>query len=88
MTRHEHQEAQRPAREPSRGVVGSYFGVLIVLLLSLIGLSSRLEAPLPLPEAATMGGAPSVRSPSEGADLPAYPPPAGVEPPGEPPPSF
>ena len=33
MTRHEHQEAQRPAREPSRGVVGSYFGVRVVLEL-------------------------------------------------------
>ena len=86
MTRHEPPEAQRPAREPSRGVVGSFFGMLIVLLLTLIGLSSGLEGPRP--EAATTDGAPSLRSPPDGAVLPTYPPPAGDEPPGEPPPSF
>jgi cell division protein FtsN len=86
MTRHEHhQEAQRSAREPSRVLVGSTLGVLIVLFLTLIGVSRQPEEPLPL--SAATAGAPSVRPPAD-AEPPAYPPPTSDEPPGEPPPSF
>ena len=87
MSRHQDQESQRPARKPSRGVVGSYFGVLIVLLAVLAGLARQAEEPMLLSEPPA-AGVPSLSSPPDGTPLPTYPPPAGDELPGEPPPSF
>lgn len=82
-----HPQAQHPARKPSRRRVGSYVGVLIVLLLGLVGLSRQAEEPTLLP-APTATGAPPVHSPPDGTAPPSDPPPAGDEPTGDPPPSF
>ena len=92
MSHKQYQPAQRPAHEPSRGVVGSFFGVLAVLLVGLVGLAWQAEGPMLLPTPAATElpslSSPSPPPPHDGAALPVYPPPAGDDAPVEPPPSF